>query len=264
MFSKWASLPTLLLSGVTITVLLMTPLFASMPTLKIACSSNFVSTLEKIASLYQKQHDIKIIIMQGSSGKLTSQLVNGLPADIFLSADKKHTQYLIQQKIADKYFIYAIGQVVLLTNSTKKYDSAKDYLEHENIIHLSLANPELAPYGAHGKKLLQDMKLWNSLSSKIIYGENINQAFNYVISGNVTAGFVASSQISQYKLRHGSLKATQHVYNFSDSISQISQYGTILKHTKQSKVTKDFVHYLLNSKQSQKILKKMGYKTTTT
>ncbi|MFT6835946.1 MAG: molybdate transport system substrate-binding protein [Francisellaceae bacterium] len=236
------------------------PLYAEIPVLKIACSSNFVTTLNKIITSYKKEHKVDFIVMQGSSGKLSSQIINGLPANIFLSADQAHAQYLIKHSIAHKKFIYAIGQVVLLTNSTHKYSSAKDYLLHANIDHLSMANPKLAPYGSHAKEFLKTRKLWDKFRSKIVYGENINQVFNYVIKGNVKAGFVALSQINQYEALYGKLKYPWKIYLLNSPMSYIDQYGVILNHSTNKNDAEDFINYLLNSKQSQIRLHNMGYK----
>jgi molybdate transport system substrate-binding protein len=253
---KWRSLSILFLF-----LILGSPLFATPITLHIACASNFVTTLKKVMALYAMHHEVNLVIIQGASGSLSRQLTSGLPADIFLSADKKNTQYLIDHLLASSSFAYAIGEVVLLAKSNTKYKSAKDFLINSAPTRLSLAKPKFSPYGSHSEAILRHMGLWEKFGKQIVYGENIGLAFNYFITGNATAGFIARSQLIEYEEAHGSLGAGVHYYSFADPASHIPQYGVILKASKEAKVANDFVNYLLHAKEAQQIIHKMGYAT---
>jgi molybdate transport system substrate-binding protein len=249
------------LSILFLLLLLGAPLFAAPTTLHIACASNFVTTLKKIMVLYAMRHQVNMVIIQGSSGALSRQLTSGLPADIFLSADKKNTQYLVDRHLASPSFAYAIGEVVLLGKSKKKYKSAKDFLTNAPHIRLGLAKPKLSPYGSRSEAILRHMGLWEKFREQIVYGENIGLAFNYFITGNATAGFIARSQLIDYEEAHGPLMSGVHYYPFADPVSHIPQYGVILKSSKEEKVANDFVNYLLHAKKAQQIIHKMGYAT---
>ena len=234
-------------------------MFAAPVTLHIACASNFVSTLKKIISLYEKNHDVNVVLIQGSSGALSPQIINGLPIDVFFSADKKYTQYLIEHQQAERSFLYAIGEVVLVAKGTTKYKSAKDFLLHAQYLRLSLAKPQLSPYGVHSVAILRHMGLWGALEHKIIYGENINLTFNYFVSGNVDAAFIARSQLVEYQGSVQGKGVGMHYYVLHDPQSRIHQYGVIMKSSQAAKQANDFVNYMLHSKEAQKIIQDMGY-----
>jgi molybdate transport system substrate-binding protein len=234
---------------------------AKQPTITIACASNFVTTLEEILQSYQSAHPIKHIIIQGSSGKLSMALAHGLPADLFLSADKQHTDHLIKQNLTEKAFVYAIGEVLFLTEEEKPYPSVAAYLNDAQHTTLTIANPLLAPYGKKAKGLLQKMHLWAKFKNQIIYGENISQSFLYVASRNVNAGFVARSQWLEFKTLHPQKARLLHAYRLKATSNYLLQYGLILNQAKDKKAISDFVTYLLTAKKAQQIMRHRGYQS---
>ncbi|MDX1381528.1 MAG: molybdate ABC transporter substrate-binding protein, partial [Xanthomonadales bacterium] len=96
----------------------------------------------------------------------------------------------------DSRFTYAVGQVVLWSADESLVDPAGEVLATDRFRHLAIANPELAPYGAAARAVLQALGLWEQLQPKLVRGENIGQAFQFVVSGNAELGFVARSQLA--------------------------------------------------------------------
>jgi molybdate transport system substrate-binding protein len=252
-------------------ILLLPPLslLANTQQINIACSSNFYGTLTVLIEAYKKEgHAVNFTVMQGASSKLVAQIMRGMPVDLFLSADEKFPQYLANQKKSEQSFSYAIGQVVLLVNNKKQhhYVSAEDYLEKASITHLSLANPKLAPYGAQAEALLKARKLWEKIVPKMVYGDDVGQAFNYVITNNVDAGFVALSQVKQYEEKQTPAEEKvffndRTIYYFDSSLRNIKQDGIVIKNSPNLSEAKSFVEYILNSPKAKYILEKMGYQS---
>ncbi|WP_150467186.1 molybdate ABC transporter substrate-binding protein [Francisella sp. SYW-9] len=236
---------------------------ANATTITIACASNFVTTLQQVAKQYHTTNkDVDIKIIQGSSGKLANQIRNGIPIDVFLSADKKHAA-----AVSNKIFIYAYGKLVLALNKNKlKQQKSLSKLLNEvekSNAKISIANPDLAPYGSHAKTFLIAKKLWNNLVSnqRIIYGENIGQAFSYFITNNAAIAFVADSQVKFYKIANSTKwNKNYKVYNLDSKAEYIAQYGTVIsKDAKKEAQINSFLKYLLHSDSSKQIIKSMGY-----
>lgn len=166
--------------------------------LKIAVAANFADTLTEISRAFERQSDHRIIIVRGSTGKLYAQLLHGAPYDAFFAADSKHPQLLEEQgqSVADSRFSYAIGRLVLWSSDPRLIDSTATVLQAGDFTHLAIANPRLAPYGLAAQQFLTSAGRWEALQPKLVRGENINQAFQFVATGNAALGLVARSQLT--------------------------------------------------------------------
>lgn len=163
----------------------------------IAVASNFTSTLEKIRQQFELQTSHKITLVNGSSGRLYAQITNGAPFDLFLSADSAKPQALEQAGFIEKgnRHAYALGKLVLWSATEGLDVSNPEILRSDVITRLAIANPRVAPYGEAAISVLQNLGLEARYSGRLVQGENIAQTFQYVDSGNATAGFVALSQV---------------------------------------------------------------------
>ncbi|MEM9623908.1 MAG: molybdate ABC transporter substrate-binding protein, partial [Pseudomonadota bacterium] len=122
-----------------------------------------------------------------STGKLYTQILHGAPFDIFLAADQKHPQMLVQQAIAEDQFTYARGQLMLVGSSTSQP------LLNNSFTRLAIANPRLAPYGAAAQELFRDMLITHQVRSKLVIGDNVGQAMAIFATGNADIALVARS-----------------------------------------------------------------------
>lgn len=178
---------------------LLCPHFAVADTARIAVASNFKTTLESLVRDFESRSRHRLVIASGSTGKHFAQIINGAPFDLFFAADVHRPQLLEQQQriVPGSRFTYAIGKLVLWSPQADYVDSQGKVLETGNFRRLALANPALAPYGQAAVQVLQHRGLYDRLKSRLVRGENIGQAYQYVATGNAELGFVALSQIQQ-------------------------------------------------------------------
>ena len=167
--------------------------------IKIAVASNFTPTLSSIAKAFEQFSGHKVILINGSTGKHYAQIVNGAPYDAFFAADARTVNRLIDSghAFAGSEFIYAIGKLVAWTALDDAPQPDADYLASNNYRRLAIANPKLAPYGHAARQALQRLGLWQSVQKRLVRGENISQAYQFVSSRNAEVGLVAFSQIRQ-------------------------------------------------------------------
>ncbi|MDP2763108.1 MAG: molybdate ABC transporter substrate-binding protein [Enterobacteriaceae bacterium] len=216
----------------------------------IAVSSNFLFTINKIKMHFEKKYECKLIISSDSTSSLYTKIINGAPFDIFISADSKHITLLEKKNITEKGKTYAYGKIVLWMSDIKK--KTKLSILTNEFKNLSVSNPKLSPYGKASKNSIKNLNLKSH--TKFIYGCNINQTFNFILSNNSTMGFIALSQIKHHKTEEKVYwKIQKYMYK------TIEQKITILKNSKNKKLSEKFLKYLNKSKNKQIIINH-GYK----
>ncbi len=181
---------------IAVWLLLITPaIFAE--TILIAVASNFTKPMTEIAAEFEKSTDHSAKLAFGSSGKFVSQLKNGAPFEVFLSADDEKPLKLEQAGLAvpRSRFTYALGTLVLWSAKPGYVDDQGKILATGDFKHLALADPKLAPYGAAAMEVLKGLNLQSKLQPLLVQGENISQAYQFVSTGNAELGFVAFSQV---------------------------------------------------------------------
>lgn len=165
---------------------------------RIAAASNFTLPARLISTQFEQQSGHRVILSTASSGKLYAQIINGAPYDLLLSADARIPEKLEQQGIgsAGQRFTYARGRLVLY-RSRQDIDLSDPatVLASDNWHRLAIANPRTAPYGAAAWQVLKALGLEAKLGSRLVRGENITQAWQFVASGNAELGFVSWSQV---------------------------------------------------------------------
>ncbi len=169
---------------------------AAADVINVAVASNFRPALIELAADFQHKTGHVLQVSSASSGKLFAQIKHGAPYDLFLSADQKRPDLLIQQGMAsaDNAYVYAQGRLVLLSNVETGGD-CRSVLESAQLKRLAIANPDIAPYGLAAKQTLQQLGLWQRLQQRLVTGENIAQTFHFVSTKNASAGFVSQSMI---------------------------------------------------------------------
>jgi molybdate transport system substrate-binding protein len=159
---------------------------------RIAVASNFKPTLEKLLVAFSAGSTHQFKISSGSTGMLYAQITNGAPFDIFLAADRAKAALLEQSGLIEpgSRQTYAIGKLVLWVPGAS---SQVDGLFLNNFDGtLAIANPEIAPYGIAGMSMIQRLDKQNF---RIVKGNNVAQAFQFVITRNAAAGLIALSQV---------------------------------------------------------------------
>jgi len=171
---------------------------AQAQSLRIAAASDLQFALADLAAQYEKQSGEKLAITFGSSGNFFAQIQNGAPFDLFFSADIAYPQKLIDGGFAesDSRTTYAFGRIVLWLPPDSPLNPAQlqwNTLLDARIQKIAIANPDHAPYGRAAVAALQKAGLYEQLKSKLVYGENISQAAQFVESGSAQAGILAMS-----------------------------------------------------------------------
>ncbi len=163
----------------------------------VAVAANFTAPMQKIAALFEQRTGHKAVLSFGSTGKLYAQIRNGAPFQVLLAADDKTPARLEAEGLtaAGARFTYAVGRLALWSSQGALVDPQGAVLRSNLFTRLALADPKLAPYGAAAVETLNRMGLLADVTPKIVYGENIAQAYQFVFSGNAELGFVALSQI---------------------------------------------------------------------
>jgi len=166
-------------------------------TAKIAVAANFTKTIEEVGKAFEKESGHTVKFSFGPTGKLYAQIKNGAPFDAFFGADERRPKKTIEDGIglADSYFVYAQGQIVLYSATLPVKEEPLAVLKAGDFNHLAMANPRTAPYGERAVAYLKDKGLYDSLQSKMVNGESIAHAFQYVVTQNAEIGFVAMSQV---------------------------------------------------------------------
>ena len=184
----------ILLSGAVMTVY---PLPSPGAQIRVAVASNFKDAMASIISRFEAGTDHEMSVSFGSTGKHYAQIKNGAPFDIFFAADTRRPKRLEQEgsAVPGTRFTYAVGKVILWSPQKGYVDAQAKVLEHGQFRHLAMANPKLAPYGEAAQAILQARGVWERLNGRLVRGENIGQAFQFVKSGNAELGFVAYSQL---------------------------------------------------------------------
>lgn len=163
---------------------------------QVAVASNFVSPLKVIKAQFEKATGHRILIISGSTGKLFAQVKHGAPFDLLLAADAMRPRILEEEGFAvpGSRFTYAMGRLTLWSaNPNQIHGEGAEIFQHQTFNHLAMANPKTAPYGRAALQTLKNLGVWEQVRGKIVQGENIGQAFQFLATGNAALGFVALS-----------------------------------------------------------------------
>ena len=166
---------------------------------RVAVAANFRPCLDVLAVQFEKFTGHEVVIASGSTGRHYAQITAGAPFDIFLAADSRRPRELEASghTISGSRFCYARGVLILWWPAppTPAPTSLPDALTSSHLKHLALANPRLAPYGEAAREVLQALDLWDSLAPRLVQGQSVGQAWQFVASGNAQAGLVARCQL---------------------------------------------------------------------
>jgi molybdate transport system substrate-binding protein len=170
---------------------------AAAQTLRIAAASDLQAALPDIAARYEKETGQKVTLTFGSSGNFFTQIQNGAPFDLFLSADIDYPKRLEQAGLGERgsLYEYATGRIVLWTRSDSGIDLRKGLavLADAAVRRVAVANPQHAPYGRAAVAALRHEQLYEQVRGKLVLGENISQAAQFVQTGNAEVGMLALS-----------------------------------------------------------------------
>ena len=223
---------------------------------QVAVAANFTAPIQAIASDFEKDTGHKLIAAYGATGQFYTQIKNGAPFEVFLAADDSTPEKLEKEGdiVPGSRFTYAIGTLALWSAKDGYVDDAGKVLEKNQFKHLSIANPKAAPYGLAATQVLAKQGLTDKVKDKIVEGQNITQAYQFVSTGNAELGFVALSQIfKDGKVSHGSAWIIPEAMH-----DPIKQDAVILKKGENNPAAKALTEYLKGPK-AEAIIKSYGY-----
>jgi molybdate transport system substrate-binding protein len=170
---------------------------AGAQTLTVAAASDLQAVFPTIAQQFERETGHAVSPVFGSSGNFFTQIQNGAPFDLFFSADIDYPRQLDAAHLAEPgtLYEYAAGQIVLWTRKDSGIDVSRGLaaLDDPRVKKISIANPEHAPYGRAAVAALQHAGVYDRLKPKLVLGENISQAAQFVQSGNAEVGIIAAS-----------------------------------------------------------------------
>ncbi len=231
---------------------------ASAETAIIAVATNFIQPMREIKKDFEKRHPHKLILSFAASGKLYAQIKNGAPFDVFLSADQDKPMRLVNDALAVKETLttYAIGELILWSETPNLFQnkSLTELLSSGANRKIALANPRLAPYGFAAFEIIKNLNLDRLIRSRLVMGENISHAYQYVRTGNAKIGFIAKSQLVM-----DSSSGVGSMMELPKSLyTPIKQDAILINHGKDNAAAKAFMLYLQRD-ETKALIEQMGY-----
>jgi len=224
--------------------------------IQVAVAANFAAPMTQIAAEFHKDtgHSAKLIF--GATGKFYAQIKNGAPFDVLLSADHDTPTRLVREgdAVEASQMTYAIGKLVLWSSKPGLVDDKGAILKSAQVTHVAFCNPELAPYGAAAVEAMKSIGVFNALQPKLVRGENITQAYQFVASGNAEIGFIALSQV----YRDGRISEGSAWVVPANLYSPIRQDAVILAKGQGHPAAAELIKYLKSDK-AKAVIRAFGY-----
>ena len=227
----------------------------------VAVAANFTAPMQKIAQAFEQDTGHKVLLSFGATGKFYAQIKNGAPFAVLLSADDETPARLEKEgvAIAGTRFTYAVGRLALWSKNPSLVDDKGQVLlsnntDKNNFKKLAIADPKLAPYGAAAIEVIERMGVIDKVRSKLVQGDSIGQAFQFVMTENAELGFVALSQISiDGRIAQGSAWVVpQNLY------TPLKQDAVLLPFGKHNSAALALMKYM-RTERAQTIIRSYGY-----
>lgn len=226
----------------------------------VAAAADLNYALKDIAQRFTQSTGTQVKLSFGSSGNLYSQIQNGAPFDLFFSADSQYPQKLADARLVDRSSVrtYAVGHLVLWVPNSLRLDPQKlkiDLLTDPKLQRIAIANPQHAPYGRAAMAALEHFGLKDKVASKLVMGENISQAAQFVQSGNAQAGLIALSLALSPAMKD----AGRYWELPSESYPELSQVAAVVSASKHKAAAEAFLNYV-TSPEGRAILQQYGFR----
>jgi molybdate transport system substrate-binding protein len=218
--------------------------FAQKQDVRVAAAADLQFAMVDLAKQYEKQTDDKLEVTYGSSGNFYSQLANGAPFDLFFSADVAYPRKLIAANLADSHSFckYAVGRIVVWAPKGSNLDPTNqkwNALLDPSVQKIALANPDHAPYGRAAVAALKQAGIYGRVKEKVVLGESISQAAQFVQSGNAQVGIVALSLAVSPAMSDGKRWEIP-----ADAYPPIEQGAVVLARSKNKDAARAFLEFV--------------------
>jgi len=225
--------------------------------LTVAAAADLNAPLQEIADNFHQQTGDTVRLSFGSSGNLTTQIENGAPYDLFLSADVGYPERLLKENLAlpGSLMTYAVGAIVLWVPADSTLDverAGMQVLLNPAVKRIAIANPEHAPYGRAAVAAMKHENIYDNVRNRLVLGENISQAAQFAESGNAQIGIIALAGALALDRKGRNWKIPQDFY------PALQQGAVVTAHTKNKELAQKFLEFL-NTPQSRAILTRFGF-----
>jgi molybdate transport system substrate-binding protein len=226
-------------------------------TTSVAVAANMKDAFSEIYAAFKSTGKSDLRVVYGSSGNFTTQIMNGAPFSLFISADEHFPLELYKKgKTIDEGKVYAIGRLAIITKGSSGIKLSSNKVDLKNAItranKIAIAKPDLAPYGKAAIEYLKAEDLWNIAKDKLVYGDNISAATMFVAAGAADIGFTALSLAQSPQIA----RETNFIPLDDALYEPIKQRMILIKGAPQEAV--DLYHFIQTQK-SKSILMKFGY-----
>jgi len=233
--------------------LLISPAFAQ--NIKVAVAANLQSVIKALRQDFKQKTGITIESILGASGNLTTQVKNGAPFDVFLSADMTFPENLFKDGFSKKKpVVYAQGSLVICSSQDIGFENWERVMLTGRIRKIAIANPAIAPYGKAAGEVLKKKGVWDDIQNKIVMGESISQVNTYITTGVADVGFTTQALVKDPNNK------TKLYWELLDpkSYAPIEQGMVLLKHGESNADALKFYEYILSTR-AKTIFKEYGY-----
>jgi molybdate transport system substrate-binding protein len=225
------------------------------PTIRVAAASDLRFAVDEILTAYRAQDPgVTIEASYGSSGNFFAQLREGAPFDVFLSADADYTRRLFAESLSETPFPYAIGRLALAVRKESGLDPKGfgDLLKSPAIRRIAIANPAHAPYGRAAEAALKTWRVYDVIASKLVFGDSVSQAAQFLDSGAAQAGLIALS-LAKVKEKDLAIAVVP-----DGAHPAIEQSGVVMKRTAALESARAFQRFIV-SDAGRAILERHGF-----
>ena len=224
----------------------------------VAAASDLNFAIKDLIGEYEKATGNHVKLSLGSSGNFFAQIQNGAPFDLYFSADIGYPKKLEEAglTVPGSLYRYAVGRIVLWTNRSSQRDVAKglEILRDPAIKKIAIANPKHAPYGRAAVAAMQHFKVYDEAKDRLVLGENISQAAQFIESGACDIGVIALSLALAPTMK----SAGTYWEIPSEAHPPLEQGAAILKSSKQQRTAQQFLEFM-QSAQGQEIMRRYGF-----
>ena len=220
--------------------------------LTVFAASDLGPAFKQIVPQFERNTRIAVTLVLGSTGTLTQQIRNGAPADVFFAANESFIQQLTAENLTlrNTHVLYARGRIAAVT--LKSSGIPIDNLTHladPRVKRIAIANPQHAPYGLAARQALEAAGLWDTVEPKLVFGENVQQAVQFVRSGSAEAGLVARSVSDTPDLRWALVDDRLH--------APLNQVAVVVARTKHADASKSFLDFV--NGQGRAVMRRFGF-----
>jgi molybdate transport system substrate-binding protein len=218
----------------------------------VAAAANLSFALREIAPAFEREQQVKVTLTLGSTAQLTQQILHGAPYDVFFAADAASVEDLRAKGavLPDSVEPYASGQIVLASMCGRPAPSGLRDLTRNEVKRIAIANPVHAPYGKAAQEALEKTGLWSEIQSKLVYGENVGQALQFLQTGNVDVAIIPLSLARAVEIPH--ILIDQALYR------PIIQLAGVTTRSKTPDLARAFIRFVTGP-QGRPVMKRLGY-----